>query len=432
MTISELKPFLKLEIKPSQFPIGHEEFWEVIAAEDTPAPLKDELMASIALLRHFDLIYRPGLTTERFVRVRILKLIHAVQDPSIRKVLADTLDCLWGEEREIVPEPIMRYGRSLEKRGLWPLARCVWGVVIEAWQDVLQSHSDGCIEARIGRAYANRRLGRLEDAIIDYVQANADASRARLPGRALQAIVGGAAAIADNGSPRLALKMLDDAVQVSKHLKRSDLEMWAHQTRGYIFQQGMQPDMALIEFSIAFEIAEKENNQDEVDLTLANISACAAEQGYWTLASDANELLIKTSHSNYALSIALCNLLELYTWQRDEASFYSTYDRIRKVSLDARVDATARLYYARGVTAFAATPGVLPISPSAEAIAEYSAAAVAIKKLGEETVYTTACAELSSLLNGSPVTKQVTEQALPEHLLLLHRVLLERLTNAAA
>jgi len=421
------------------FSIGHEAFWEVAGDDTAPADLRTEAYAALLVLRHFEIIYQQGIHEpvqadgdDDFMLARIRQDVAKVGNRRVRDCLNDTLSAL-RTEAAIVPDALVTYAKNLEDRGQWRLGYEVWTVIIAAWRRANQPCSNGCIEAYLTRALLARQLGDREAALCDYVIAQDCAANAGFFAHALRAVIGGAHTIGENGSPLLALSVLRAAVRMAQLSHLGEHEMQARNAAGYVLHRAEDPVHAIAEFSAAYELALEQRNVEAADLSLANLAACAADQGYWTLAVDANELITKTSLSIYAKSTALCNLIELYMWLRKESQFHASYERFNQLSMTGHVAAVAQLYHARGMAAFAVPEGVLPIRPRHETMAEYVRAAQVISALGDTTVYTTLCTELAAIASGQPTPYPVpTEVALPPVLLPLHQLVYERLAASAA
>lgn len=405
----------------SVFAVGHEAFWEALAREDLTDDARAEIETGLYLLRHFEFVYQPQLSGNQEAEYRLKHQVRNVNNKEARQVLSDVLMSMWAGDHVTVPPALVAYGMFLQKRGQWALAHAVWDTAIFAWKAAHLEECKECIEARLNRAMSARYLARYEDALRDYVLAQGLAAEAGYTELQLQAIIGGSAAISDNGSPNLALMMIRDAARIARLIGARHHEVVARLTYGFIYQHAHKPDQALLEFSLAFELAE---TTDDTDHALVNIAACAAEYGYWDLACDTNELIARTSQSSYAKSLALCNLVELYTWQGKQAEFLRAHERIEKMPVDAHVNAHTKLYYLRGTAHFATSEDILK---------DYADGAEAIRLLGVQPIYESALKDIELLKSGQPVGQPViAERALPLALKRLHQLLQTRLAEAAA
>lgn len=403
------------------FAVGHEAFWEALAREDLSEQSRAEIETGLYLLRHFELIYQPRIAGNPDAEYRLKHLVRNVTDKETRQVLSDLLMSMWVGDHVPVPQALVDYGLFLQTRGQWALAHALWDTVLFAWKAEHREQSKPYIEALLNRAMSARYLARYEDALRDYVAAQQLAANEGEFELQLQAMIGGSAAISDNGSPQLALMIIRDAARIARLMGAQHHEVVARLTYGFIYQHAKKPDQALLEFSLAFELAE---TAEDTDHSLVNIAACAAEYGYWNLACDTNELVAKTSKSPYIRSHALCNLIELYTWQGNEGGFRRTHEALEAMTVDAQVDAFGRLYYLRGLAKFAS---------SSDLVGAYAEGAEAMRRLGVPTAYDAARHDIGLIQAGKPVgLPEIAERPLPLALKRLHQLLQTRLAAAAA
>ena len=403
------------------FTVGHEAFWEALASDDLAPDARVEIETGLYLLRHFEFVYQPRIAGSQDAEFRLKHQVRNVTDKTTRQVLSDVLMSMWQGTDVAVPLAVVNYGLFLQKRGQWALAHAVWDSALFAWKAAHEEQSRACIEGRLNRAMAARYLARYEDALRDYVIAQTAAAQAGYQMLQLQAVIGGSAAIADNGSPRLGLMMIQDAARIARLMGATHHEVVARITCGHIYQVGKKPDQALLEFSLAYELAE---TTEDTEQALSNIAACAAEYGYWDLASDTNELVAATSQSPYLRSYALCNLVELSSWMKNSQAFERACEGLQDIELDAQVKAFATLYKLRGMYTFSATSDLQ---------AAYAEGAETIHRLGVQTAYDEIQADRTALASGQPIGQPViAEKPLPLALKRLHQLLRSRLKQAVA
>ena len=406
-------------------------FWDMLA-QTTDHDAQVELESGLLLVRHFDLVYRSGNTTSAFPPQDLHARVMCVRHRGFRALFTQWIRAMRdGSAWPTIPTSIAEYASLLETRGAWTIAHDVWDSLVRAHRaaasivpTIYSAHRE-YLHALIRRAYSNRRLGRLEHSVTDYLEAQYRAEAAGTLDLQLLASIGGSVSLASRsaGYRDCAMTLLDADVGLASQHGWNDIEAKAVMARGHIRSLQRHYDLAMLDFARAWELSPEASGTEQAH-ALVSIAACAAECGYWELARDTNELIVATSPHELPRSIAICNLIELYIWTNDRSGFLSACARANGMTLDPAKLAYAHLYTIRGRHAFRFDVDVHDALVTLQRTAQASGLASLVAEIADDLERTEA--------GNAPMPPIPRPAVLPLALRRMHQFLRHRLAHAAA
>ncbi|MBI2796611.1 MAG: hypothetical protein HYX65_07915 [Gemmatimonadetes bacterium] len=314
---------------------------------------------------------------------------------------------------------LMAYGRALETLGEWGLAADVYTSATDVVPADLDLELLADAQARL--AYVERMRARWDEADLAIQRASALAGRLGDARRVLRLKVSSANVQLNRGRLDRAEDILGETLALSA-IMGGEVHSEVLHARGELDYDRRNPRGALEWFERALGSSPSEIGRERL---LLNISAAALDLGARTVARDALLVLAVTAQTSNTRWLAVVNLIEVATLDRNELVFEQYRRELAAESLPPRTAAYFAIYEGHGYRAFGRT--------EAARLSYERAASLAVEHQLDR-VARDAAGALSALESHVSELRPKAETALPASLLALAarvRALREEAVGAA-
>lgn len=291
----------------------HLPFFAELAALDEGDPAWRSVSAGLVVLRLVDSWIEEGAAAVVADGWGIRSVEAAIEEMPAglpaRGVLGSVVKALKGSSANsmhaIAPR-LMAYARSLDLDAKWALAADVYETVIGHVHPT--EESDVAITAHLRRAYCERSLGELEQAVASYDAASRIAEGVGDLFGVLRARIGTAKIAIARGNMPQAEALLEQTIAVAAEHELTDVHAMALQDRATVAHLRGTYDVAVRLAYTALELTTDATNRDRL---LADIAGSFYMLGVRSAARDAYAVVEATAQEQYQRWVATINLMEI-------------------------------------------------------------------------------------------------------------------------
>ena len=381
------------------------------------------IAAGLIVLRQLDSRALLGLGRDAWQITAAREAVSRVPaSNSMRMLLTRLLELADGDEApapSAVGPRLMAYGRALETTGEWGLAADVYSCTTEIVPADVDLELVTDVQSRL--AYVSRMRADWDGADRAIQRASALAGRLGDARRVLRLRLSSASVAMNRGNLERAEEILSETLALSA-VVGGDVHSETLHSRGELDYDRGDAQSALGWFERALDSAPSEIGRERL---LLNISAASLDLGARSVARDALLVLAVTAQTSNTRWLAVVNLLEVATLDRNELAFEQHRRELAGTTLPPRTAAYFAIYEGHGFRAF---------GREGQARASYERAAAIAAEHQFEKIARDATAALDALESNITELRPRAEAALPASLLALAarvRALREEAVGAA-
>ena len=330
--------------------LRHRAYFERLGAMAERDPAWPATTAGLVVLRQLDARLLHGAARDPWQVIAAREVLTRVpSSDSMRLLLARLLESADAEE---LPEPsaigprLMAYARALEVASEWGLAADVYECITQVVPVTVDLELVTDAQSRL--AYVERMRARWDEAEAAISRASAMAGRLGDARRVLRLRMSSAIIAMNRGHLERAEDMLGETMTLSA-MMGGDVHSEVLHARGELDYDRRNPRGALEWFERALESSPTELGRERL---LLNISAAALDLGARSVARDALLVLAVTAQTSNTRWLAVVNLLEVATLDRNEIVFEQYRRELAAEALPPRTAAYFAIYEGHGFRAF--------------------------------------------------------------------------------
>jgi tetratricopeptide (TPR) repeat protein len=332
----------------------HLPFFAELAALEDGDPSWRAVSAGLVVLRLVDAWIEEGAAAVaadgwgmRSVEAAIEEVDAGVPARAVLRSVVTALKASQPNDMRGIAPRLMAYGRSLDLDAKWALAADVYETVIAHVHPV--EESDVAIAAYLRRAFCERSLGQLDEAMLSYESASHIALQVEDLFGVLRAQIGSAKIAIARGNIPQAESLLDQTIDKAKQHDLQDVHAMALQDRAAVAHLRGSYDLAVRLAYNALEITTDAKNRDRL---LTDIAGSFYMLGARSAARDAYVIIEATAQEQYQRWVATINLMEIAATDGSRPVFERLRRSLSSTLLPPILDAEFHLHAALGFEYF--------------------------------------------------------------------------------